>query len=216
MKFPKLLFLKQTLQDFHHTGSIAPSSHSLAKAITQPLQEARQQYQNLQVLEVGAGTGAFTQRILQLLRPQDHLDIYECNPNFAQILEKKLENRSQNIKIHVDYIQNLEKSNHYHSIICGLPFNNFQPETVKNILELLIHALQPNGTLSFFEYWAIRYLKTIFASSKEIKRLQQVGKTLTHYTKKYSYQRHKVLCNLPPAIAWHLKIPKSIPFSNPK
>ena len=61
----KLVFLSQVLSNFGTVGAIAPSSPLLAKAIVQPLQDRPER--PISVLEVGAGTGVFTARILKSL-----------------------------------------------------------------------------------------------------------------------------------------------------
>src|SRR5512139_3062682 len=82
------LFYSEFRRNFITTGAIAPSSPLPAKAMIYPL---KQRVNNpIRVLEVGAGTGAFTHRILRELRSGDSLDIYELNPRFFRALNENL------------------------------------------------------------------------------------------------------------------------------
>ena len=40
----------------------------------------------------------------------------------------------------------------YDTIVCGLPFANFDAPTTEDIFSRLLGALRPGGTLSFFGY----------------------------------------------------------------
>ena len=42
-----------------------------------------------EILEVGPGTGAVTARLVQLLRPGDHLTLVELNDDFVQHLNER-------------------------------------------------------------------------------------------------------------------------------
>ena len=194
----RLVFIKQMLQDFHHTGAVAPSSKYLARSITKKLQNEHTSHP-LKVLEVGAGTGVFTNRMMEILPEKSELDIYECNSFFTKELEKKIQNASQEVTLYQDYIQNLEKKDYYDYIVCGLPFNNFDPPLIENIFEIMIHSLRQGGSLSFFEYLAVRPLKSIFSCERETRRLKGVARIFRRIKKIHSFEKDIIFRNLPPA-----------------
>src|SRR6516162_1214972 len=63
-------------------GAIAPSSRRLARLITSEISP-----QCAPVLELGPGTGVFTQALLGLGLRQDELILVECDPFFARLLK---------------------------------------------------------------------------------------------------------------------------------
>jgi phosphatidylethanolamine/phosphatidyl-N-methylethanolamine N-methyltransferase len=71
--------------DFQTIASVAPSSRHLARAMLEglPISEART------VVELGAGTGAITQVLLETLPPQATLLAFEINPEFVSHMEKR-------------------------------------------------------------------------------------------------------------------------------
>ena len=90
--------------------------------------------------------------------------------------------------------------------MCGLPFNNFPVELVKDIFRHFAVLLAPGGVLSFFEYLWIRRMKTPFVSKPERKRLSEVGGLLDWYIDKYRFHHTKAFVNFPPAVVHHLRL----------
>jgi len=198
------LFLKGARGDFHHTGAIAPSSRFLARAITSNISPGNGP---MRVLEAGAGTGALTVEILARLAPGSCLDIYEVNPIFAGHLEKSFSenNRKVAVTVHNKRVQDLPEGASYDVVVCGLPFNNFEPPVVKEILTRLVAALKPGGVLCYFEYLLIRHLKSLATGRTEKRRLKSVGRVTSRFIRKHEFKRSAVLLNLPPAVVHHLR-----------
>ncbi|HET7212906.1 MAG TPA: methyltransferase domain-containing protein [Terriglobia bacterium] len=71
--------------DFQNIASVAPSSRHLARAMLEglPISESRT------VVELGAGTGAITQVLLETLPPQATLLAFEINLEFVTYMEKR-------------------------------------------------------------------------------------------------------------------------------
>jgi phosphatidylethanolamine/phosphatidyl-N-methylethanolamine N-methyltransferase len=196
------LFIKEMWRDFHHTGAIAPSSPSLARAITRSLSKKKSP---TTVLEVGAGTGVFTREIINLLTAGDTLDVYEINPTFIPALEKILDPKPGNghpgirTNLHATDILKLDKIGCYDFIVSGLPLNNFDADTVHAILDVLMQSLKPGGTLCYFEYMFLRRIKCVAAGPAERTRLKSVTSVLERFLEKHQTERIGVWLNLPPA-----------------
>src|SRR5437867_376547 len=161
------LFYSEFRNNFTTTGAIAPSSPLLAKAIVVPL--LQRPGRPISVLEVGAGTGSFTHRILKHLRPGDILDVYEINPKFYNFLinsfnKEKLSEKGISCQFHNADIRSLRKHIQYDFIISGLPFYAFEPHAVSEILEIYMEHLSPVGVLSYFEYVLTPEFKSKFLS----------------------------------------------------
>ncbi|MFB7471957.1 class I SAM-dependent methyltransferase [Kitasatospora sp. NPDC056184] len=77
-------FLSEALRTFRLTGAVAPSGADLVNALVVPATSRPDR--PISVLEVGAGTGAVTRRLVRVLRPGDRLHVVESNPRFVQRL----------------------------------------------------------------------------------------------------------------------------------
>jgi len=195
------VFLREVLRDFSQTGAVLPSSRSLAKAMVSQIKKGGK---DLRILEVGPGTGVFTRTILRQLREEDHLDLVEMNPYFAQYLQENLQDSICRVKILSSSIQELSEARKYDYIISGLPLNNCQPEVIRDLFEKLLSFLKEDGILSYFEYAFVRTLKTPFVGREERKRLQNIARLLKVYLQKFEFHSEFVPLNIPPAIARHL------------
>jgi len=162
------------------------------------------------ILEVGPGTGAVTSHIADAMRPSDQLVLVERNEQFVTRLRERLSNDpvfaqvAQRITLVHASIESLPEDQPYDLIISGLPLNNFAVETVKQILAKLRRLLAPGGTLSFFEYIAIRRAKSVVSSSLERQRLRGVARALDGVLRG-EVHRDSVFCNVPPAWVHHVR-----------
>ena len=198
-------FFRQFRQQYDTTGSILPSSRSLARALTRPM---RQHDGPRRVLEVGPGTGAVTQAIVRQLRPDDRFDIVEINARFVDVIRRRFDEepafrrrRQQTRLIHAP-IQEVEGQGVYDFMISGIPLNNFGTPLVEAIFRSYRRLLRPEGTLSYFEYVAIRDLKrTLIAAERT--RLTALSALLEEKIRRYQVGEEVVVFNVPPAVARH-------------
>jgi phospholipid N-methyltransferase len=198
-------FYRQFRQRYDTTGSILPSGRALARALTRPM---RRRHGPRRILEVGPGTGAVTAEIVRWLRPDDWLDIVEINPHFAALLERRFDEepalrrrRHQSRIIHAP-IQQVAGQGCYDFMISGIPLNNFAVSLVEEIFASYRRLLRPEGTLSYFEYVAIRELKQALVAA-ERDRLAALTEVLTDKIRRYQVGAEVVVFNVPPAVARH-------------
>jgi phosphatidylethanolamine/phosphatidyl-N-methylethanolamine N-methyltransferase len=185
-----------------------PSSPALAKAMTRGLGDLRGKRR---VLEVGPGTGPFTERILKNLREGDRFDIVELNPVFCDELERRLlvPHRRRKMRtvitLHRAPIEEAPLEGPYDLIVCALPFNNFPPALVRSIFRRMMALLRDGGELAYFEYAGVRTIKGPLVGErgrKQLKGVKFVGESLR---RKHRGERELVLGNIPPAFATHLR-----------
>ncbi len=198
------LFFSQFTENFTTTGAIAPSSPLLGKAITNPL--SARCSSPIQVLEVGPGTGAFTRQIVKHLRSGDRLEIYELNTRFCEYLRQNLpwedfQSKGIHCRLHNADVRDIGRDLQYDYIVCGLPFNNFEPELVSEILAVLIDRLATNGVFSYFEYNLSHEFKSKFLKTKDRQRMLRVGKIVRSFIEQHQFGYRQVWLNLPPARA---------------
>jgi len=199
-------FWRNTVKHFSVTGAIAPSSPSLAKAITALLTLKKKP---VRVLEVGAGTGVVTEKLLGLLGPEDHLDICEINPHFIHFLQKRFQEEknfkkaSCRVELFPYDVQKIPVDKPYDYIISSLPLNAFDPQTVQKILDHYMKILSPSGWISYFEYIGIRPVKAFFSGSREKQRIHAVEKVVKQFIQQNEIFHNPVWLNLPPAYVRH-------------
>ncbi|MEE9439249.1 MAG: hypothetical protein V3V14_09640 [Saprospiraceae bacterium] len=78
----RLKFLLEALKNFREVGTITRSGHALTNKIASFVLET-----DIHVLELGAGDGAITRKILKNMHPSGKLLSFEINPNmYKQLL----------------------------------------------------------------------------------------------------------------------------------
>ena len=202
-------FFREFRRTFHTTGAILPSGQQLSKATLKPFIDRKKPSR---VLEVGPGSGAVTQQIVQHLRKGDVFDIVELNDTFVDILrnrfatEPSFKQFASQSTVHHLPIQEFVAAEPYDFIMCGLPFNNLPPRIVKDIFIHFTQLLAPGGVLSFCEYLWIRRMSSLLSSRPERLRLARVGCILSWYLDRYAFHHDTAFVNFPPAVVHHLRL----------
>lgn len=198
------LFRTQARADFRHVGAVAPSGRRLAAALAEAVPAGGAWPRR--VLEVGAGTGAVTERIAARLGVGDTLVVVERNPAFAAHLHERAGSeeifRRLGTGLHVVHatVESMAPEPTFHAVISSLPFNNFTAGEVRSHLEHFMHMLVPEGRLAFFEYLWVRRIRRLVAGRQERERLRGVGATLAEFLRAPAIPSRLVWRNLPPAV----------------
>ena len=154
-------FFLQYLLFPRKTGAVLPSSEHLAEKMVESVdfQTARC------IVEYGAGTGVFTDKILKYRKPETVILVFESNQAFYELLKDKYK-REPNLFILNDTAENIDhhlKTYGIQSIdyvISGLPFASL-PEPVSNaILNKTRKCLKAEGAFITFQYSLLK--KTLF------------------------------------------------------
>lgn len=203
------VFFKEFLDNYYTTGTFVPSGRYVAAALARYVGDGRGVQR---VLEVGPGTGAVTRTIVRKLGPEDRLDLVEINPNFAECLRQGLKSdpvlstvadRTRVLELPV---QQLNGETKYDVIVSGVPLNNFSVELVQEILDTLQGLLAPGGTLSFFEYIAIRYAKAMVSGRAQRQRLRGIARTIDSVLDAHQIRCDWVWWNVLPAWVHHVQL----------
>jgi phospholipid N-methyltransferase len=203
------LFFGEFLRNFHTTGAVLPSGRFLASALVRfavqvPAGPRR-------ILEVGPGTGAVTRHLIAAMSPNDQLDLVELNEAFVRRLEQRFQAEpvfqavaGRSRVLHCP-IERLATDESYDVVVCGLPLNNFSVASVEGILATLTDLLADDGTLSFFEYMAVRPLRAIVSGKTERERLRGIGRAMRSVLEQHEIRRDAVLLNVLPAWVHHVR-----------
>jgi phosphatidylethanolamine/phosphatidyl-N-methylethanolamine N-methyltransferase len=204
-------FFGQFRQQFYTTGSIIPSSRALARALTRPMREFDGPRR---VLEAGPGSGAVTREIVRVLRPEDQLDIVEINPAFVDLIRRRFteepafRRREHQCRIIHAPIQEVVGQGPYDFLISGIPLANFAAPLVEEIFGSYRRLLRPEGTLSYFEYVALRKVKRTLIRAERA-RLTALAVVLEEKIRRYQTAEEVVVFNMPPAVARHFRFGRS-------
>jgi len=203
------LFFREFIRNFHTTGAILPSGRWLAAALTRYVGRAGAPQR---ILEVGPGTGAVTRRIIAAMRPADQLDLVELNDQFVEHLRDCFRNDphfqpvAPRAQVFHCPVEQLTPEPTYDVIVSGLPLNNFPAALVQQILACLTGLLKPQGTLSFFEYIAIRHARSVISGRQERQRMRGISQALASVLNGNEIRRDWVWPNVPPAWVHHVRM----------
>jgi phosphatidylethanolamine/phosphatidyl-N-methylethanolamine N-methyltransferase len=146
------LFLQEWLANPQRTGAVAPSSPKLAAAMARWLPSDPGTY----VLELGPGTGAVTQALLERGLREDRLVAIERNPKMARLLREKFP-RAHIITGDAWRLDGLlrehrEPIESVGAVISSLPLLNFPPEEAESLAKKIRAILQPRGNWVQYSY----------------------------------------------------------------
>jgi phospholipid N-methyltransferase len=224
------LFWRQFRRASHRTGAVMPSGRALSAALSRFVRDGKRQVAGSaaadpglavsetrpcvggrRILEVGPGTGAVTTRIIRDMRPGDQLLLVEQNDQFVEHLRQRIlmsppfSDMRDRLALFHAAVEDLPEERQYDLIISGLPLNNFSVSSVEHIFAKLRRMLAPGGTLSFFEYVAIRRVKSLVSRARERARLREISRAFREVLDANEVCRELVLANVPPAWVHHVR-----------
>lgn len=192
------VFAAEALADFYTTAAIAPSSPHLASAMLAPLHLTRARV----VLELGAGTGAITQSLLNALPPSSTLIVFEINRRFWRHLKRSFRDpRLVLINANVANMDAELKRRGYErvdAVVSSLGLGFMSEDQRQTIFQRLMPFVHEETILTQYQY--IHGLQ--FANGR-LRRLS-LRPTLNRYFR--SVQSKIVWRNLPPACVFTCKM----------
>lgn len=198
----RLVFYGQAFKEARQTGAFSHTSRAVADAVAAPIVRRGKP---LKVLEVGAGTGAITEAIVERMGAGDELHLIEINPEFVKVLQDEF-GRLTAPKIRIDAldIEKLPADARYDVICSSLPLFNFTPEKVRACYDVMLSRLAPGGTLSYYDYWG-KELRAFFTGGREGKRLDEILDVTREIARKHEYEKKVIPWNVMPARVHYLR-----------
>lgn len=144
------MLLKEFLRSPGSVGAIKASSKYLAAEMVKQARVAEADT----IVELGAGTGAFTGLIQDRRKSGSTFIALEINPNLSAVLSEQL----PEVTVITDSVENLTDILSQHnitkidSIVCGLPWAAFNPELQDRLFNSIINAMTPGGRFCTFAY----------------------------------------------------------------
>lgn len=145
-------FIGQFFKNKKMIGSMVPSSRFLAKKMLENIDFKRSKV----IVELGPGTGVFTDRLLELMEPDSSLLIFELNDTFFNLLS----NRIDDSRVHLIHDSAEQLSAYLNDlglegadvVISSLPLANFPKKLRDTILKVANASLNSGGKFIQFQY----------------------------------------------------------------
>lgn len=177
-------FIVSFISNPSSTGAIKPSSNQLAKYMVEQVPP------DAVVLELGAGTGPFTEELNKKI-PRENLYIVENNPEFYKVLKRKFPQHNLLLLDAQELHLKLPKSaiGRITHIVSGLPFRSLPKEVADNIIKSLQKVVRSDAIMVQFTYFPQKPLSKLHEATLRVK-----GKFYK-----------SALINIPPAHVWIYK-----------
>lgn len=146
------LFMKELVANPFRIGAPSPSSKELARAMSQEVPWPI----NSKIVELGAGTGAITQALLERGIPPEQIIMVERSAIFASHLRNQfptsevLQGDARKLSQLIQADQSIDV------IVSSLPLRSMPPATVAAIIQQMQLILKPGGLLIQFTYFPLR------------------------------------------------------------
>ncbi|MFO8030521.1 MAG: rRNA adenine N-6-methyltransferase family protein [Cyclonatronaceae bacterium] len=180
------------IRDWKKTGAVMPSSRYLARdAVRLVIDQLEQRRREpLSILELGAGTGTFTERILPRLKKDDHFDVVELNTYFYNILRQRFRLNGEVRLHHRDFLKfSTEKK--YDFVISSLPYEQIPIAVTRRMWQQKLSLCKPGSYIIYYKYVNFNFFRSRFE-----KRL----------VRDYCQDEKIVFLNMPPARLFTLRI----------
>jgi len=199
-------FFGQFLRNPGTIGAILPSSGQLAKRIVSEIQK-NPSLPSRRILEIGPGTGAFTDKIIDRLNPGDTLHLVEFDETLANELRQKYKGIRM-VKVFQCSILNftVPEDGLYDHVISGLPLNSFTPQMVSQVFEKYATLPKDGGTLSYFDYRFLPTLRRAALDEKERAAFDEILRRKETFFAQHGTKEETVLGNAPPARVLHHRL----------
>jgi phospholipid N-methyltransferase len=142
-----LLFFRALACNPRSVGAIAPSGANLAGLITSEITAA-----SGPVLELGPGTGVFTEALLERGVRESDLTLIEYGSDFMRLLQVRFP-RARVLWMDAAWMASHDLFEHpLGAVVSGLPLLNFAPKKVTAILTAAFSKLRDGGSFYQFTY----------------------------------------------------------------
>jgi phosphatidylethanolamine/phosphatidyl-N-methylethanolamine N-methyltransferase len=187
-------FAMEAVADFRTIGAVAPSSRFLTEAMLKPLPLARARL----VVEVGSGTGAMTQSLLNLIPSDATLLAFEINSRFSRYLKSNVPDaRLDVINASAETLRKEVRRRGYDrvdAVVSSLALGFMPDRTRRTFLGQLGSLLGDQGVFTQFQYLHSMQLK-----NGQVKRFDLLELLHQYF---HSVQRRVIWRNLPPAFVF--------------
>lgn len=159
----RIRFFRSFLANPRVVGAILPTSR---RAVRDMLDMANVEQARV-VVELGAGTGVYTEEVLKRLRPDARFLAVEIDPDLVSTLSGRFDDpRLRIIQGSAESVEEHLEGEKVDVIVSGIPFTSLPVPVKKNIFKEITRILAPQGVLVAIQYSTMvqRDLDRYFAS----------------------------------------------------
>ena len=159
----KVRFFRSFLANPRAVGAILPTSRRTVRDMLDMADFERART----VVELGAGTGVYTEEVIARLRPDARFLAFEVDPNLIATLSGRIEDpRLQVINDSAENVGDYLDGAKVDVVVSGLPFTSLPPPVKRNVFGAMRSVLAPDGVMVAIQYstMAQRDLESHFAS----------------------------------------------------
>jgi phospholipid N-methyltransferase len=150
-----LQFVEAFVREPMTVGACWPSSAVLSRAVADSCQFDRADT----VVELGPGTGSFTELLLERLDDRGQLLAFEISDTNIAVLRQRFP-RCRAIHDSAEHLGRHLGSQKARCIISGLAWGNMLPATQDRIMKAIVSSLSPGGQFVAFAYIHARFYPT--------------------------------------------------------
>jgi phospholipid N-methyltransferase len=159
----RIRFFRSFLANPRQVGAILPTSRRAVRDMLDMANFAQARC----VVELGAGTGVYTEEIVGRLHPDARFLAFEVDPELVATLDGRFEDpRVQVINDSAEHVGDYLDGAEVDIIVSGLPFTSLPEPVKRNIFDQITQVLAPNGVMVAIQYSTMvqRDLRRIFAT----------------------------------------------------
>lgn len=157
-------FLKEFFKDKNMVGAVSPSTRFLGERMLENIDFDN----STRFIELGPGTGVFTDILLKRMSKDSKLIVFELNDQFYEELVARIDD--PRVQIIHDSAENIEKyipegeKDQQDAVISSLPLMMFPDSLRQDIVHASHRTLKPTGRYIQFQYslQSKRFLESIF------------------------------------------------------
>ena len=159
----RLRFFRSFIANPRQVGAILPTSRRAVRDMLDMANFAQARC----VVELGAGTGVYTEEVVARLHPEARFLAFEVDPELVATLDGRFQDpRVRIINDSAENVGDYLNGTKVDIIVSGLPFTSLPEPVKRNIFEQISRVLAPDGVMVAIQYSTMvqRDLRQIFAS----------------------------------------------------
>lgn len=187
-KKTKRNFLKQFLKDRQMVGAVHPSTRFLGERMIENINFDEVKL----IVELGPGTGVFTDLIIEKMHPDSKLLVFELNDEFYTQLAHRINDRRVQI-IHDSaefiskYLTQEEQEQKVDVVISSLPLTVFPESLRKKVVDVAYDCLKEEGIYRQFQY-SLHARKLLESKYRKV----SIGFTVRNFPPAFIYTCRKI------------------------
>ncbi len=150
-----LKFVEAFIREPFKVGALWPSSAALSRAVVESCNFERHDT----IVELGPGTGNFTELLLERLDGRGRLVAMEISPTNIDVLRRRF-SPCEIIQDSAEHLLRYVKPRAARCVISGLAWGNMLPALQDRIMKAIVSSLAPDGQFVAFAYSHARWFPT--------------------------------------------------------